>query len=322
MQPHIMENQLMPRLKFRQLKLLVTVGEKGNIVRASKALNMAQPAATKIIIDLEATLGLKLFDRSPRGVTPTMYGDILIRHAKLILSQLRQMSEELTSVHHGASGRVAVGTLLAAAPALLPKTISIMQEDRPNISIALHEGTNDVLMPALRVGDLDFVVGRLPKFRGREGLVQEALYNEPIVVVARRGHPLEGKKNLKMKKLAEYDWILPPAQTSLRRQIEASFQNEGVEPPLNSVESISILANLKLLIESDMLAVMPLQVALSNEGLCQLDAKIEAALGAVGVTMRASDELTPAAQHFLETLREAAKLVVADEYLIASTNSA
>lgn len=316
MQPYILENQLIPRLKFRQLKLLVTVGEKGNILRASKVLNMAQPAATKIIIDLEATLGLQLFDRSPRGVTPTIYGDILIRHAKLILSQLKQMSEELASVHSGASGKVSVGTLLAAAPALLPKTITIMKANRPNISIALQEGTNDLLMPALRVGDIDFVVGRLPKYRGREGVVQEVLYSEPIVIVARTGHPLAGKKNIQMKDLIVYDWILPPSQTTLRRELDASFQNFGLEPPINAVESISMLANLKLLTISDMLAVMPLQVALSNTTLCRLDVEIDAALSDVGVTMRESDELTPAAQSFLEALRTAASVIVAEEYLV------
>ncbi|MGL5490018.1 MAG: LysR family transcriptional regulator, partial [Shewanella sp.] len=135
MDPNTLERHLTSRLKFKYLKLLVTVGEQQNIFRAAQILNMAQPAATKIIRDIEIALNLSLFERSSRGVVPTLYGEILIKHAKLVLSQVRHASEELSTIQGGLSGRVTVGTLLAASATLLPHAIIRLKKERPNVSV-------------------------------------------------------------------------------------------------------------------------------------------------------------------------------------------
>lgn len=306
MTPLVLENHLLSRLKLKQLKLLVTVGEQKNILRAAQVLNMAQPAATKTIREIEATLGVALFERSSRGVAPTLYGEIIIRHAKLILSQLRHASEELLSLQEGTTGKIAVGTLLAAAPTLLPRSIALLKKERPNIIISVVEGTNDKLMPMLRVGDLDLVLGRLPEYREREGLTQEVLYYEPVCIVARRDHPLANRTDLTMADLADQEWILPPPQTSLRRQIESAFRKAGIEPPSRAVESVSVLTNHTLLMETDMVACMPFQVVETQEQLCRLPISLKAALGPVGVTLRSAPSLTPAALYFLGALRRVA----------------
>jgi len=302
-----LEYHLLHRLKFRQLKLLVTVDEQRNILKASAVLNMAQPAATKNIRDLEDVLGVSLFDRSSRGVTTTIYGEVMIKHAKLILSQIKQVSEELTSLAHGISGHINVGTLLAASPTLIPQSMLVLKKERPNISLTITEGTNDRLMPALRSGELDIVIGRLPEFREREGLSQEELYNEPISVVVRRGHPLLEKNSLTFKDLKEFDWILPPPQTSLRRQIETAFRDAGIEPPVNNFESISILTNFKLLKETDMIAAMPFQVVENNSELCRLAISLEASTTAIGVTYRTQNTPSPAVSYFIKTLKKVAQ---------------
>jgi DNA-binding transcriptional LysR family regulator len=301
------ENFLLTRLKLRQLKLITVVAEEGNILRGSQVLNIAQPAATKSIKELEEALGLKLFDRSSRGVTPTLYGKAMIKHAKLVLTQLRHASEELSSLEEGLNGRVHVGTLLAASPTLLPRALSILRERRPGIAVSVVEGTNDKLMPALRVGDLDIVLGRLPEYRDREGLKQEVLYHEPVSVVVRAGHPLTEVKKLSFSDLADYPWILPPLETSLRRQIDKAFRDESIEPPSDVIESVSILANQSLLRSTDMVAAMPSQVASVQQGLTTLPISFESESGKVGATMREESELSPAAEFFMEILREVAE---------------
>jgi DNA-binding transcriptional LysR family regulator len=168
------------------------------------------------------------------------------------------------------------------------------------------EGTNDMLMPMLRVGDLDVVLGRLPEHREREGLNQEVLYYEPVSVVARIGHPLAERESLTLADLASAEWILPPPQTSLRRQLDIAFRKEGLEPPVRAVESISVLNNHALLRESDMVGVMPYQVVEAQHGLTRLPINVMVAGGPVGFTMRAAGEPTPAAQNFIRILREVA----------------
>ena len=89
------------RLKTRQLLLLVALAEEGNIHRASQVLNMTQPAASKLLKDLEDVLEVPLFDRLPRGMRPTWYGETMIRHARVVLASLNQAHEELTALKAG-----------------------------------------------------------------------------------------------------------------------------------------------------------------------------------------------------------------------------
>ena len=100
------------RLKLRQLRLLVAVGQYGSIQHAARELRISQPAATKLIKDLELDFEVKLFDRTNRGVVPTAHGDALIRHGKLILAQVSNAAQELDDLSEGSSGRVVIGTLL------------------------------------------------------------------------------------------------------------------------------------------------------------------------------------------------------------------
>ncbi len=302
-----LEYHLLYRLKLRQLRLLVAVDQHRNILKASEQLNMAQPAATKNIRDLEDLLQVSLFNRSSRGVTPTLYGEVVIKHAKLILSQIKQTSEEITTLSQGITGHINVGTLLAAAPTLIPQSILTLRKERPNITVSVTEGTNDKLMPALRTGDIDLVIGRLPEFREREGLTQQALYDEPIVIVVRKKHPLAKIDNPTFQQLADCDWILPPPQTSLRRQLEAEFRNAGLEPPVNSIESISILTNFKLISETDMIAAMPLHVVSLNPALTALSVELKSASSATGVTYRSGENLSPAVDYYIKILEKVAK---------------
>ena len=302
-----LEYHLLSRLKFKQLKLLVTVDKQRNILGASKELNMAQPAATKYIRDLEEIFEAELFKRSSRGVTPTVYGEVVINHAKLILSQIQHVSEEITSLKQGITGRIKVGTLLAASPLLIPECLLVLKKERPTIYVTVIEGTNDILMPALRNGELDVVIGRLPEFREREDLQQNILYNEPVSVVVRQGHPLTRKKSLSFKDISNQDWILPLAQTSLRRQIEFEFRNAGFEPPADAVESISILTNHKLLIDTDMIAVMPYQVADNYSDLVRLPISLESAMSPIGITTRIGSDHSPTLSYFIETLKKVSK---------------
>lgn len=308
----VVENRLLARLKLRQLKLLITVGEQRNILRAATLLNVAQPAATKMIRDLEATLGMQLFERSSRGVTPTLYGEVIIRHAKLILAQVRHASEELLSLREGTTGKIAVGTLLAASPSLLPRSIVALKRERPGITVSVVEGTNDKLMPMLRVGDLDLVVGRLPEYREREGLVQEVLYDEPVSIVVRRGHPLTELATVRLADLGDQEWIMPPPETSLRRQLEQSFRRAKLELPSRAVESVSILANFTILKETDMVAALPYQVVDSQPELVRLPVDFDIGYGAIGVTLRQGTDRSPATNYFLAVLKRVAEESAAD----------
>lgn len=301
------ENRFLAKLKLRQLKLLIAVAEHQSILRAANALNVAQPAATKMIRDLEGVLDMELFERSPRGVKTTLYGDVVVRHAKLILSQVRHASEELFSLNSGAIGRISVGTLLAAVPPFLPDAIVAMRTHRPAIKISVAEGMNDMLMAMLRVGDLDIVVGRLPEHREHEDLAREVLYNEPAAIVVREGHPLCSLPVVSLADLQREEWIAPPPHSPLRRDLDECFHKAGLEPPVRAIESVSIATNYTVLRHSNLVAVLPSQVAEMQAGLVRLPVDFALSFGAIGVTLRATNDRAPATEYFLSIIRQMAR---------------
>ena len=297
------------RLKLRQLRLLVAVGTYGSIQSAARELNISQPAATKMIQDLELDFEVKLFDRTNRGVIPTVFGESLIRHGKLIFAQVSNAAQEIDDLNEGSSGRVVVGTLLAASSKLLPSAVETMLVDRPNIALKIVEGTNEVLMPALLSGEIDMVVGRLPSYRHRNRIVQEKLFDEHIIAVAGPQHPLATKSRLGFGQLKSFGWILPPVETTLRRQTDQFFIGEGQYFPDVAIESVSYLANRSLMRTRDLIGLLPAHAAtldLENGLLTRLRWTVPFGDGPVGVSHRGADSLSPAGGAFLQTLHATA----------------
>ncbi len=301
--------RILTRLKLKQLRLLVAVERHNSILHAARELNLSQPAATKLIKDLEADFGVLLFERTNRGVVPTIYGEALARHGKLIFAQISHAAQELDDLAEGSSGRIVIGTLLAASALLLPKTIARVLAQKPGLSIKIQEGTNEVLMPALHSGEVDLVVGRLPTHRHRDELLQERLYEEKVIAVTGMSHPLQGRKRVTFQDMMDYGWILPPPETTLRRQIDLVFLDHGLSSPINAVESVSFLANRSLLATSTMIGILPNHVVEQDIAagiLARVPWDVPIPIGPVGVSYRKTKGLTPAAAFFLDELRAVA----------------
>ncbi|MFK8031312.1 MAG: LysR family transcriptional regulator [Gammaproteobacteria bacterium] len=301
--------RVLVRLKLRQLRLLVAVDEHKSIQGASRQLNISQPAASKLIRDLEEDFGVELFERTNKGVLATEYGDALVRHGRLILAQLFHAAQELDDINDGSTGRVVIGTLLAASALLLPQTIANVAADKPNLTVKLVEGTNDKLMPALRTGDIDMVVGRLPTHRYRDEISQEKLYDERAVVVCRTDHPVLSRKRIALDDLLPLGWILPPPETTLRRQLDTLFREREKGVPAHVVESVSYLANREMLASSDMVGVFPDHVIdrdVSAGILATVNWKLPFDSNSVGVSFRRNKGLSPAGNLFLDELRAVA----------------
>ncbi|MEM9303953.1 MAG: LysR substrate-binding domain-containing protein [Pseudomonadota bacterium] len=300
------------RLKLKQLRLLVAVGKFGSIQHAARELRMSQPAATKLIQDLELDFEVQLFERTNRGVIPTEFGHALIRHGKLIIAQVSNAAQELDDLAEGSSGRVVIGTLLAATPILLPTAIETVMAERPKVAIKVVEGTSDALMPALFSGEIDMIVGRLPAYRARPKLVQETLFDERILAVVGQHHPLAGKKPLSFRQIRPFGWILPPPETTLRRQIDQYFVSQKQYAPQPVLESVSYLANRALFQKTELVGVMPEHVVAHDidEGLLvELNWRLPVGDGPVGVSYRGPDSLSPAGAEFLDALRRASRAV-------------
>jgi len=307
-----LERWIARKFRLRHVELVAEVYDSRSILKAARRLNLTQPTVTRALQDIEATLNVPLFTRTNRGLAPTPYGEIFARHAKIVLAQLRHAAEEIENLRAGYSGKVTVGTLLAASASILPDAIALLKKERPGVAISVVVGTYDILVPSLLVGDLDMVLGRMPEQGRSRSLVYEEFYAEPICLVVRRGHPLARKRRLGLRELVNEAWLLPLPETSLRRQIERAFLEASAPLPRNVIESVSILTNRVLLRKSDCIGVMPYHVALDDvehELLSILPVKLKSIESPVGAILRAPGDLPPAASALLECLRIAAREV-------------
>ena len=142
------------RLKTRQLLLLVALAEEGNIHRAAQVLSMTQPAASKLLKDLEDVLEVPLFERLPRGMRPTWYGETMIRYARMALANLNQAHDELVALKTGHFGQVGIGAITSPALSLLPAAIALVKQEHPSLRITLDIETSPVLLERLLEGEI------------------------------------------------------------------------------------------------------------------------------------------------------------------------
>lgn len=300
---------LQSRLKLRQLHLLLALDELRSLRRAAEGVHLTQPAATRLLGQVERAIGLKLFERSPRGMMPTAAGAALIQGAREVLGTLARTGEELDAIEAGTAGRIHVGVLVAAAPVLLPRAIARFKARYPEVTVAVQEGTLPLLLPMLREGELDLVVGRLSSEVTASGMALESLHPEPMRVTVRTGHPLARRRRPGLRALAEESWVLPPQGTPYRLRLDAAFRSTGAEPPRRQVESASMLVNAALLQETDFLGVMPQDVAeqlVRLGALAALDVELPEPTGPIGLITRPGQEMTPATREFAAMLGKVA----------------
>jgi DNA-binding transcriptional LysR family regulator len=186
---------LKARLKTRQLLLLIALDDHRNIHRAAEELHMTQPAASKQIKDLEEMLDVRLFERLPRGMEPTMYGETMIRHARMALTSLSLAHDDIVALKAGLSGQVEVGVIMTPAMALLPRAIARVKEAGAAAAHRRAPRASNILLDKLQHGTLDFMIGRILEKDDSTGLVYEELTEEPACAVVRPGHPLLEKKS-------------------------------------------------------------------------------------------------------------------------------
>ncbi|HJQ17963.1 MAG TPA: LysR substrate-binding domain-containing protein [Allosphingosinicella sp.] len=301
------------RIDLKHLRLAVVLGETRSLSRAAHQLNMSQPTATKLLQHLEEELRVELFKRTNRGVLPTDVGAALIGQARLLLVQLAHTGQSIEDLVRGAGGRIVTGTLLSAASALLPAGIARLRATRPKVMVEVIEGTNDLLVPRLLAGELDFIVGRLSEFRHREEIERETLYSEAIHIVARADHPLAARESIGIDELAMQEWILPPPQTTLRRQLDKAFHDAGISQLQCGVQSVSTLTNRHLIQNTDLLGAWPASLLESDAdrgAFASLPVKLPLS-AAIGISRRRSAALSPAAELLIEELRSVARTFAA-----------
>jgi DNA-binding transcriptional LysR family regulator len=294
-------------VKTRHLVLLVELGRHGSIMQAAQAANLTQPAASKLLAELEHALGVPLFERLPRGVAPTWYGKVLIRRAGAALGELDAAHQEVMELLSGLSGRVAVGCVQTPATSLVPAAVMLLKSRHARVNISITIDSSKVLVERLRAGELDIVIGRIYDPAAASELHFEPVSDEPHRLIVRAGHPLIGQSGLGLRELARQAWILPPAGSVLRDRMTSLFLSQGLEQPAEIVSTMSVPAVTSLLRSSDMVAPLPVELVepyLDSGLLAVLPFDLNLSMDVYGLITRRGHQLSPGADAMLGALRE------------------
>lgn len=301
---------LLGRLRARHLALAVALDTHRSLRRAAAEIALTQPAATKLLRDLEDALGAPLFERHAWGMSPTAYGETLVRHARGVLNDLAQAQADIAAQRAGARGSLRVGGVTGSVPALVAPAIGALRAAHPRVRVYALVNTSEVLVDALRRGELDVAVTPRPPDDELDGLDTRALADEPLTIVARAGHPLARRRSVALSALTGSTWIVPPAGSPLRRDFDEIHAASGLRPPGDLVETVSIVATLALLQTSDAMSLLPEGLARHYEAPGMV-ARLAVALPGAGtryeVMTRANRALAPAARAFIGALERYAR---------------
>ena len=251
-------------LKFRHLMLIDYLREFGTLHKAAKALNISQPAATAMLSDLEALLGVALFERSHRGVKPTEAGRQLMESLGTLLNEYHHFAESLDRLAEGRDRVLRLGLVPQAFATYLPRVI---QQFRATCggTIRVQEGTAAQLLGLVWEGQLDCVIGRLPgsgfpQHWDTSVLCFENLYTERICVVGGKQAETEPSA-CSLAWLAEQQWVLQRPDSSVRQALNEAFLRHGLAPPSPIVETSNYMQSLALISNTGFFTVAPRRAA-------------------------------------------------------------
>ncbi|MBK6660355.1 MAG: LysR family transcriptional regulator [Proteobacteria bacterium] len=210
---------LIRRVDLFTLKLFLAAIEEGQIGRAAYREHLAASAATKRIQDLEDLLGIKLFDRSARGVVPSPAGRMVENHARRILATLEARRRDLAELSEGVRGHVAVAAPGIMIVQFLAREIGEFTQRFPLVEVTLHNGINAEVLRSLREGEVDIAFFSHVEGSAYDGIDSTECRDDRLVAVVPIGHPLTQAASVSLEALLDQDLISLGEGTTILAQL-------------------------------------------------------------------------------------------------------
>ncbi|WP_137154892.1 LysR substrate-binding domain-containing protein [Rhizobium sp. FKL33] len=248
-------------LKLNHLRLISALADHGQVSAAAEALTISQPAASRMLHEIESILKAPLCDRVAKGMVMTRFGDAMARRARAILLEIREADREITELKTGYGGSVNIGSVTAPAISLAVPAINRVRALYPSIQINIQQDTSNSLARDLISARYDFIMGRMPDDMSPRQFDARPLGLEKACIVARAGHPVLRKRPVSLAELSEFEWVFQPPGSLLRRTLEVMFIERGLPLPSNVVSTPSVTLTMALIAETDAIAPIAEDVA-------------------------------------------------------------
>ncbi|MHA7879607.1 MAG: LysR family transcriptional regulator [Saccharospirillum sp.] len=299
-QPHTL-------ISLSQIRALFALQHAASYTDAARAIGVSQPALYRSAGELEDLLNTQLFEKTSAGISLTRAALRLVRAFRLGVKEIEQALDELSEFRGADSSQILVGSMPLARTFILPSAINRLARFKPEVRVGVIEGPYDDLLQRLLHGEVDVLIGALRDPAPSTDILQERLFSTELSVVARRGHPLDGQRNLALEDLAPYGWVVPRSGTPARRLFEQLIAKPLPSAQKGLVECSSQVVIRELLLGSDRLTfISSHQIEHEQkEGiLTVLDTQLDRPARPIGVTIRKDWQPTTTQRLFISILRD------------------
>jgi len=301
------ETQIGRRLKLRDLHVFSIVMQRGSMARAALQLGVTQPAVSEVIADLEHALGVRLLERSPRGVEPTAYGRALLKRILAAFDELKQGIGDIEFLADPTAGEVRVGCTDSIAATVLAPVIQSFYQKYPRVVLHLHRlVTPNLELPELHERTLDVVIARAATPVTNDDVHVEVLFDDRIVVTAGMQSRWARRQKIDLAELVDEPWILTPPDGFTRTLILDAFHARGLDTPKVCITTYSIHVRAILVATGPFLTALPTFVVRLNAERFPLKAlpiDLPVPPWPVAIVTLKNRTLSPVAQRFTDHVR-------------------
>lgn len=295
------------RIKFRHLQTFIEVARQKSVGKAADVLSITQPAVTRTIRELEDYLGAALLEKEGRGIRISHFGEVFLKHAGESIAAVQRGVDSIALAKRSMGPPLRIGALPTASASLMPGAVAEFLKAGTGSRATIVTGENRWLLDALRIGELDLVVGRLAAPERMTGLHFEPLYAEEVVFVVRSGHPLLQRRNFSLSEIAHYTMLMPPPGSVIRPFVDRLLLTNGIADLTNVVETVSDSFGRSFVERYDAIWLISRGVVSSEiraGRLATLDVDTTETRGAVGLTTRAGEAPGLALSIMMATIRD------------------
>src|SRR5947209_9109811 len=253
----------MTDIALRQVRAVIAACEEGSFTRAAERENATQSGISQHVAAVERALGVKLFERSARGIVPTPAGLRYYKNCIDAVGRLEHANEEARSLAGQISGDLRIGLMPTFTRAVLAPTLEDFVPRHPNVRLHVLEGYSAFLTDMVLADELDFAI--VPAFEGRTGLKSRLLVRDREMLLSGRQRGLTPLAPMQLADCAPLKIVVPGPQNVRRRNLETYFQTHGVEVAA-MLEMDAMIGTLEFVARSDWVTVLPSLICINDIG--------------------------------------------------------
>jgi DNA-binding transcriptional LysR family regulator len=308
------ESRLGRRLRVRDLYILSTVVRSGSMAKGARQLAMTQPAVSEAIANLEHALGVRLLDRSPRGIEPTIYADALLKRSLTVFDELKESVKDIEFLADPTRGELRIGSPESITATVLPQFIEHFSGKHPGVVVHVHDVPSPAIRnPGLRERKYDLVLARLglprPDDHATEDLNLESLFDDPLMIAAGPRNRWTRRRAVDLAELVDEPWLLSPDDAWNYIGVSEAFRAKGLGMPKVTLRGFSLHLATYFVANGPFLTAYP-RTVIRRWSLKSLCVDMPLRPWPVVIATLKNRTLSPVAERFIECARQVAKSLV------------